>query len=313
MSHRFLLWVAGWVFSANLTQAAAPNFLVIMADDASFHVVDTPETRAEMVAYYAEYEYMDMQVGEILRTLAETGRAQDTLLLFTSEQSGQWPGAKWTNWEAGIHTGMVVRWPGRVARGTSTDALVQYADVLPTFVEAAGGDPGKAGFDGRSFLPVLLGKTTKHRDYVYAMHNNLPGGPSYPIRAVLDARHHYVRNLNPHTLYIEKHVTGRIEHGRYWPSWMWSTATDPHAYAMVQRYLRRPAEELYDLIAGPFELHNLAADPTLADTKRRLSAELDRWMREQRDPGAEVDSVAYRQRHIESVQASLPVQAGKKK
>lgn len=277
------------------------------------YIVDTPETRAEMVAYYAEYEYMDMQVGEILRALAESGRAQDTLVLYTSEQGGQWPGAKWTNWEAGIHTGMVVRWPGRVVPGTATEALVQYADVLPTFLEAAGGDPRKVDFDGRSFLPVLEGRAAKHRDYVYAMHNNLPEGPPYPIRAVLDARHHYLRNLNPDTLYIEKHVTGRVEHGKYWPTWMWASADHPHAYAMVQRYLRRPAEELYDLSADPFELHNLAADPAFAETKRRLAGELDRWMKAQGDPGAEVDTVAYRQRHIDTVRASLPAEPGKKK
>lgn len=277
------------------------------------YVVDTPETRADMVAYYAEYEDMDRQVGDIVRTLAETGRAPDTVVLYTSEQGGQWPGAKWTNWEAGIHTGMVVRWPGRVAAGTVTDALVQYADVLPTFLEAAGGEPRAAGFDGRSFLPVLLGRATKHRDYAYAMHNNLPEGPPYPIRAVLDGRYHFIRNLKPDTLYIEKHVMGRIEHGKYWPTWVWKTETDPQALAMVSRYLHRPAEELYDTSTDPFELSNLAADPRHAETKRRLAAELDRWMQSQGDPGAEVDTVPYRERHMAAVRASLPPAPGKKK
>lgn len=277
------------------------------------YLPDTPETRSDLVAYYAEYEDMDRQVGDILRTLEETGRAGDTLVLFSSEQGGQWPGAKWTNWDAGLHTAMVARWPGRVAPGTSTEALVQYVDVLPTLLEAAGGDPRAVPFDGRSFLPVLLGRTQRHRDVAFAMHNNLPEGPAYPIRAALDGRYHYIRNLQPDRLYIEKHVMGRTEHNKYWPSWVWQSETDPHAYAIVQRYMRRPAEELYDNAADPFQLRNLAADPAHAETKRRLSSALDQWMREQGDPGAEVDTVPYRQKHIATVQASLPPEPAAKK
>jgi arylsulfatase A-like enzyme len=53
----------------------------------------------------------------------------------------------------------------------------------------------------------------------------------------------------------------------------------------VDRYHRRPAEELYDLRADPHELKNHAADPAHAETLRKLRAELDAWMKEQGDPG----------------------------
>jgi len=82
------------------------------------------------------------------------------------------------------------------------------------------------------------------------MHDNIPEGP--PTHPVLtDGRFRYIRNLSPEALYIEKHVMGSTTHNPYWLSWMWASETDPHAYAMVRRYMRRPAEELYDTEADP--------------------------------------------------------------
>ncbi len=253
------------------------------------YMVDTPETRRAYARYLAEYEVMDQQLGDILKTVDETGQAGQTLVFLTSEQGGQWPGCKWTVWEEGLHTAMLARWPGRIPPGSSTDALVQYADVLPTLVEIAGGDPSKGGFDGTSFLPVLLGKTKAHRKYVYAMHNNLPEGAPYPIRSVSDGRFRYIRNLTPEALYFNGWVMAS-GHGPYWSSWVWNTQADPHARAMVTRYMLRPAEELYDILADPSEMNNLAADPKSAATKAGLASELDAWMRAQKDPGAEVDT-----------------------
>jgi N-sulfoglucosamine sulfohydrolase len=254
------------------------------------HFADTPQTREDFAKYLAEIEVLDQQVGDVLRTLDETGQAERTLVLFTSEQGAQFPGCKWTNWEQGLHTGLMVRWPGRVQPGSRTDALVQYADVLPTLLEAAGCDPAPMNLDGSSFLPVLLGKATEHRRYVYAMHNNIPEGPAYPIRSVRDRHHRYIRNLSPEATYIEKHVMAVAEHNPYWSTWVFATWSDPHAYAMVHRYMHRPAEELYRTSDDPFEMQNLAGDPQCAEVKARLAAELDRWMEQQGDPGAALDT-----------------------
>ncbi|HID23205.1 MAG TPA: heparan N-sulfatase, partial [Planctomycetaceae bacterium] len=159
------------------------------------YLADTPRTRQDYSRYLAEITYMDSQVGDILGVLDETGLAKDTLVLFTSEQGGQFPGCKWTNWDLGLHTALIARWPGRVPRDRRTDALVQYADVLPTLVDAAAGNPEAGQFDGRSFLPVLLGRADQHRRYTYGIHNNVPEGPPYPIRSVFDGRYRYIRNL----------------------------------------------------------------------------------------------------------------------
>jgi len=256
------------------------------------HLVDTKQTREDFARYLAEIEVLDQQVGDVLSALEATGQADRTMVIFTSEQGAQFPGCKWTNWELGVHTGFLVRWPGKVRPGSRTDAMIQYADVLPTLLDAAGGDPSSGGFDGSSFLPVLLGRKSEHRRYAYAMHNNVPEGPPYPIRSVRDRHFRYIRNLTPEATYIEKHVMGVVEHNPYWVTWLFASEADPHAYAMVHRYMHRPAEELYHTSEDPFEQRNLADDPQYAEVKARLRAELDRWMQQQGDPGAKLDTHA---------------------
>jgi len=258
------------------------------------NIADTPRTREDFSRYLAEITYMDKQVGDILKVLKQTGRADDTLVLFTSEQGSQFPGCKWTNWDTGLHTALIACWPGRIAAGRRTDAMVQYADVLPTLVNAAGGDAAEHNYDGTSFLPVLLGNAYTHRKFVYGMHNNIPEGPAYPVRTVSDGKYRYIRNLTPDEIYIEKHLMGWAGKGElnnpYWATWVSNAWDDPKTYNLVKRYMHRPAEQLYDTAKDPYELNNLANDPAFSDIKARLSAELDRWMKEQGDPGATQDT-----------------------
>ncbi len=258
------------------------------------NIADTPRTREAYSRYLAEITYMDGQVGDILEVLKETGRSDDTIVLFTSEQGSQFPGNKWTNWDTGLHTALIARWPGKITPGKRTDALVQYADVMPTLIEAAGGDASKHNYDGNSFLPVLLGKKSTHREYVYGSHNNIPEGPAYPIRTISDRRYRYIRNLTPDEIYIEKHLMGWTGNGKlnnpYWATWIAQAWNNRNTYDLVKRYMHRPAEQLYDTAADPYELKNLIDDPALAAVKKRLSDELDRWLREQGDPGAPQDT-----------------------
>ncbi|NOY96202.1 MAG: sulfatase-like hydrolase/transferase, partial [Chlorobi bacterium] len=247
----------------------------------------------------AEVTYMDGQVGDILQALKGTGKDGETMVFFTSEQGSQFPGNKWTCWDTGLHTALTIRWPGKVPAGKRTDALVQYADVLPTILEAAG--PSSEGgaspgyqFDGSSFLPVLLGKAAKHREFVYGMHNNIPEGPAYPIRTVSDGEYRYISNLRPEEIYIAKYLMGIHGDGGldnpYWATWLYDTESAPYIYKLVKRYMRRPAEQLYHTTEDRYEMENLANDPSQAGRLAIMRAELGRWMTGQGDPGSLLDT-----------------------
>ncbi len=257
------------------------------------YLADTQVTREAYSRYLAEITYMDGQVGEILKVLETAGKADDTLVLFSSEQGAQFPGCKWTNWDAGLHTALVARWPGHVPEGKRTDAIVQYADVLPTLYEVAGGDAKSRAYDGTSFLSTLKNPAKPHRKYAYALHNNVPEGPPYPIRSITDGEYRYIRNLSPDELYIEKHLMGLQGKGTlnnpYWGTWIFHT-DKPRTLNLVKRYMQRPAEQLYHTKSDPHEMTNLAGDSKYAQIQSELSRELDRWLKTQGDPGIPLDT-----------------------
>lgn len=242
--------------------------------------IDTPEYRASRARYYTDITKMDRNVGRLLDMLDQHGLAQNTLMVFTADQGPQWPFGKWSLYDAGIQTPLLVRWPGKVQGGTTTDALVSLVDLLPTFVEAAGGAPPE-DIDGRSFLPVLLGQVTRHRDRVFASHTGDGKMNRSPARMLRTDRFKYILNLNPDSLYTT-HMDRVGEEG-YWSSWREKSFRDEHAAAVLWRYHNHPAEELYDLAVDPDEQVNRAADPQYADTLEEMRRLMAEWRQEQGD------------------------------
>ena len=113
--------------------------------------------------YLTMIRHMDDGIGRILAALAGAGVADDTLVVFTSDNGGErysdtWPlvGKKMDLLEGGIRVPYIVRWPGRVPRGRTTAQLAITMDWVATFLEAAGVPPhGDYPLDGISLLPVL--------------------------------------------------------------------------------------------------------------------------------------------------------------
>ncbi len=258
--------------------------------------VDTPETRESYSKYLAEITYYDWQCGKLLSLLDDFGLRDNTLVIVVSEQGSAFPFAKWTCFELGLASGMIARWPGKVKPGTKTDALVEYVDLTPTFLEAAGAAP--QDLDGKSFLPVLLGKSNKHKTYTYGLHTTrgiINGSEAFGIRSCGTKRYRYIRNLHPDTLFTNA-VTRKGGDGKagFWTSWeRKARAGDTHARAMVAKYKRRPVEELYDVQKDPHCLVNLIEEPSLAATKKELSTQLDSWMKSQGDKGAQTEEIAH--------------------
>lgn len=263
------------------------------------HLGDTPEVREAYSRYLAEVSYFDRQVGEVLKTLEETGKAQNTLVMLSTEQGWQFSAGKWTNWDLGVHTGLIARWPGKIEPGTETEALVQFADVTPTFIDVVGGKEIPA-LSGNSFLDVLLGEREDHREFVYCMHNNVPEGTPYPIRTVISENYHYIRNLLPDSTYFEKHLEGAAHGEGWWNKWKAKAETSARENYLVQRFYHRPAEEFYAVETDQEQFNNLAGNSIFDRELDKHRQALDAWMKEQDDPGAPVDTrEAYEKRYWE--------------
>lgn len=246
--------------------------------------IDTPATREWRARYAAAVTKADADLGLILDA-ARANLGAQTLFLMTADHGAQWPFGKWNCYEAGVLVPLIVSWPGVVKPGARTDALVSWVDLLPTLLEVGGGAT-PSGIDGRSFAGVLRGTTTTHRDRIFTTHSGDGRWNVYPIRSVRIGDWKYIRNLRPEfafTTHID--LQGNLGQRAYFQTWEETAKRSPPAAAILRRYHRRPAEELYDLSRDPEELHDLASDPQQARRVAEMRAELDRWMREQGDGG----------------------------
>jgi arylsulfatase A-like enzyme len=244
--------------------------------------IDTAVTREERARYLTDVTKSDTLLGEV-RALVRDKVAGDTIFIYTADHGGQWPFAKWTLYDSGIRIPLIVAWPGHLKPATTSDAMVCWPDLLPTFIELAGGEV-PAGLDGKSFADVLRGKVTTHRDRVFSTHSGDGDFNVYPIRSVRTRDWKYIRNLHPefqHHSHISRSSgpSGLV----YWKTWLSAAESDPAAAATVRRSIQHPAEELYDLTADPFEMRNLAAEPGQAARLAEMRADLDRWMKQQGD------------------------------
>ena len=259
--------------------------------------VDTPDTRDAMARYLAEGTYFDGQVGDALDLIDRHKLTDNTLFIATTEQGSSLPFAKWTLYDAGLHTGFIVRWPGHVKPGSTCDSLIEYADVVPTFVEAAGGKPA-AIIDGKSLIPLLKGKKRTHKKYVFSemTTKGIINAPKhYGIRSVRSLKYKYIWNFTPDVKF-ENVVTipedTKWGEAQVFNSWKRATKTDPDAAEKVRRYHHRPGEELYAIDEDTDEWNNLAYNPEYAAIKKQLRNALLAHMEEVGDLGQATEAAA---------------------
>jgi len=252
------------------------------------NIVDNKETRVLFRDYLAEIRALDEEVGAVLKVLEETGKLDNTLVIFLGEQGPQFPFGKWTCYRYGQNSACIARYPRKIKAGTTSDALVQYEDILPTLIEFIGAEP-LSDIDGKSFLQVLYGKQKNHRKWTYGIHNNIPEGTAYPIRSIQDKRYKLIVNLTPEAKYFEKHLMNVNNRRQVWASWLESAAVDEKAKWLTDRYVNRPEIELYDLKNDPWELNNLAGMKKYAKRISAMKTELEEWMTQQGDKGVAMD------------------------
>ncbi|MDF1823265.1 MAG: sulfatase [Verrucomicrobiales bacterium] len=254
------------------------------------YFVDTKETRRGMAAYLAEITYYDGQVGQLLDLLDKHNLAENTIVMLSSEQGNSMPFAKWTLYDPGLQTALIARWPGKIAPGSKTEAMVEYVDVVPTLIDAIDGKL-LGPVDGSSFLPVLLGESTEHKSHVYGIMttngiNN--GSDAFGIRSVRSKTHQLIINLNH-----EEKFTNACTQSPEFRSWIKRAGKGKErARNLVNHYHYRPEVELYDVTGDWHHWKNLATAPEHAETRKELKAKLDAWMEDQGDKGLPTELAA---------------------
>ncbi len=244
------------------------------------YLPDTPECRAELAAYYGSIERCDSGLLRLIELLKETGRWEETMIIYVSDNGAPFPGAKTDLYEPGVNLPCVVRHPDATARGVVCDGLVTWADITPTILDYAGVEPPKKGFHGASFLPSILSGEAGARGEVFLSHTFHEVTMYYPMRCVRGMRHKLIWNIAhqlPHPFASD------IWGSDTWQAFLKSGA-EVYGRRRVDAFLHRPEYELYDLETDPDECVNLAEAPEHRELLDAMKAKLRRFQEETKDP-----------------------------
>ncbi len=256
--------------------------------------IDTKETRETFRKYLAEINYLDDQVGKTMELLKKYDYEDNTLVIFSSEQGSAFPFAKWTLYEAGLKSALIARYPGVIESGTVSDVIVEFTDLLPTFIDVAGGiSPQK--LDGKSLIPVFKNPESTIKEYSFGIQTTrgiISGSDHFGIRSVVNENFRYIWNLTPRTAFLN--VENNSENLSEWyTSWEKAALNDPAAMAVITKYKFRPEEELFEIKNDKWCMNNLADNPEYSEIKKKLRAELLNWMAYCGDKGQETEMEAF--------------------
>lgn len=230
-------------------------------------IPDLPETREDMAGYITLARKLDEQMGVVLDALDDSGLAQNTLVICTTDHGLAFPGMKCNLTDHGTGVLLILRGPGGFQGGQVSDALVSQIDVFPTLCDLLGIEP-PPWLQGTSILPLVNGAVDKIHDAVFGEINFHVSVE--PQRSVRTSRWRYIRRFD----------------GRSRPV-LTNTDDSPSKTVWLEYGWRErsvPEEQLYDLIFDPGETNNLAGDPGIQDIKAMLRSRLDEWMQATDDP-----------------------------
>lgn len=228
---------------------------------------DTPEARRDMAAFKASARQLDEGVGTVLKALDETGLADQTLVISTTDHGLAFPGMKCTLTDHGIGVLLIMRGPGGFSGGQVYDTMISHIDLFPTLCELLEIER-PLWLQGKSLTPLIRGEATQINEEIFA---EVTYHAAYePQRAVRTRQYKYIRRFEPRPGPVLPNVDDSPSKD-VWLQYGWQNRPVP-------------AEQLYDLIFDPQERLNLAEDPTMGPVLQEMQARLRRWMERTADP-----------------------------
>lgn len=241
---------------------------------------DSKESREEIAQYYQSISRIDQGFGKLMQLLKDSGKADNTIVIYISDNGMAFPGAKTTLYEPGMKLPCIVKDPFVKKKGNVIDAMITWADLTPTIMDMANIDPRHYKLHGKSFKNVLEEDAPKDWNEIYASHTFHEITMYYPMRVVRSGNYKLIRNIE-----------WRAEYP--FASDLWAASTWQEVYRnnkeyfgnrKVKDYLFRPEFELYDLSKDSDELKNLAYEPEYKQTLDELIVKMKTFQKETRDP-----------------------------
>ena len=242
------------------------------------HLPDVPSVREDLRQYYDEIGRLDNYVGQVIKELERQQVADNTVVLFISDNGRPFPRDKTSLYDGGIRTPFMVRWPKQVKAGSVSRNLVSSIDIAPTVLEIAGVKSPRQ-FEGTSFVAALKNPEKETRSFAFAedhWHDYEDHG-----RAIIGKRFKLIRND-----YQDLPATPSADAGRSptWQEMLKLNKLKKLTPAQMNCFQSpRPIYELYDLEKDPDELSNLAGKKEHQAKLQELVDELDRWSKRTAD------------------------------
>ncbi len=239
-----------------------------------------PGVREEVSFYFNSVKRLDDTFGRVMAALEESGNADNTLVMFITDNGVALPFAKCNAYLASTRSPWIIRWPGVAKPGvTEEQHFVSAIDFMPTALDAAGIEP-PAGMDGRSFVPLLRGGKQDGRDRVFTQIDCKAGGDAVPMRCLQTAEFAYIFN----GWADGEHRYRNNNEGLTMKAMERAAATSPEIAERVRVFRWRDVEEFYDLKSDPNCLVNLAKVPQHQNRFQAMRNEMRAWMKRTDDP-----------------------------
>jgi len=268
---------------------------------------DTPACRAELAQYYQSQARIDQGLGHLFDILKESGRWEDTLIIFISDHGMAFPGAKTTVYDGGLRCPLIVRDPYTQRHGTQPDAMISWIDLTPTILDFAGvlddqgavrgdileaieiqrvtgqrtNDVGPGSLHGRSFITTLDQTETEGWDEIGASHTFHEIQMYYPMRVIQDRQYKLIWNI-AHPLPFP--FASDLWAAPTWQAQLAEGDDAPYGAWTVGGYVQRPEFELFDLTQDPNEGNNLADDSAIAEVLAQMKGRLHGMQERTQDP-----------------------------
>lgn len=257
-----------------------------------YFLPDTPATRQDLAKMYKTYSRFDQGVGLFMNELEEAGFADDTLVIFTSDNGIPFPLAKTNLYDPGQGEPFMISSPlHKDTWGKKTDAMASTMDIVPTVLDWFGIQYPKYKMNGVDV--ALTGKSL-----LQALKPDFPSGPFdlvfsshvfhevtmyYPMRVIRTKDMKLIHNLNfraPFGLATDLYqnptfldILNRTITGQPLP---WITT--------LEKYYYRDEWQLFNLTSDPYELNNMALSPDYQNVFEAMNKTLGQWLLDTNDP-----------------------------
>ena len=240
---------------------------------------DTPIVRADIARQYDSIRSLDAWVGKQIAELEARGLLDSTIVFFFSDHGDGLPRHKRWVYDSGTRVPMIVRFPDGFQAGIVDDRMMSFVDLAPTVLTLTGIEKP----DYMSGVCFTGPQSSPPPEYVFMHRDRMDDTCHDTIRAARDEQFQYVRNYRPDLPYLQPipyrdraatmgEIYRLMENGELnVDQWQWSATA-------------KPLEELYDTVADPDEIHNLASDPRHLSRLAQMRKALEKWEEAIDDP-----------------------------